>query len=95
MIIELLADHDDRFASALQALEGFAQYMVKGRYVQETIVREIVDKSQKATALLEEIRNQPEELTRVDRMAWESASVTPWRPSETRTSPAPLKCCPR
>ncbi|MDF3313900.1 GvpL/GvpF family gas vesicle protein, partial [Rhodococcus sp. T2V] len=43
--------------------------MVKGRYVQETILREIVDESPKATSLLEEIRDQPEELTRDARMA--------------------------
>ncbi|MDF3313581.1 GvpL/GvpF family gas vesicle protein [Rhodococcus sp. T2V] len=65
----LLADHEDEFASALDKLEGFAQYMVKGRYVQETILREIVDDSPKATSLLEEIRDQPEELTRDARMA--------------------------
>ena len=69
VINELLADHADEFTSALEELEGFAQYMVKGRYVQETIVREIVDESPKATALLEEIRDQPEELTRDARTA--------------------------
>ena len=69
VINELLADHEDEFASALEELEGFAQYMVKGRYVEETILREIIDESPKATALLEEIRDQPEELTRDARMA--------------------------
>lgn len=60
VINELLAEHEDEFAAALNELEGFAQYMVKGRYVEETIVREIVDESPKATALLETIRDQPE-----------------------------------
>ncbi|GAF45373.1 GvpL/GvpF family gas vesicle protein [Rhodococcus wratislaviensis] len=69
VINELLAEHEDEFAAALNELEGFAQYMVKGRYVEETIVREIVDESPKATALLETIRDQPEELTRDARMA--------------------------
>ncbi|SEB31419.1 GvpL/GvpF family gas vesicle protein [Rhodococcus koreensis] len=69
VINELLADHQDEFASALDELEGFAQYMIKGRYVEERIVREIVDESPKATALLESIRGQPEELTRDARMA--------------------------
>ena len=69
VINELLADHADEFTSALEELEGFAQYMVKGRYVEETILLEILDESPKATALLEEIRDQPEELTRDARMA--------------------------
>ena len=69
VINELLADHDDEFASSLAELEGCAQYLVKGRYVQETILREIVDENPKATALLESIRSQPEELTRDARMA--------------------------
>lgn len=69
VINELLADHDDEFATALAELEGCAQYLVKGRYVQETILREIVDENPKATALLESIRSQPEELTRDARMA--------------------------
>ncbi|MFC0449126.1 GvpL/GvpF family gas vesicle protein [Rhodococcus jostii] len=69
VVNELLAEHDDEFASALDELEGFAQYLVKGRYVEETIIGEIVDENPKATALLKSIRDQPEELTRDDRMA--------------------------
>lgn len=69
VINELLADHAGEFTSALDELEGFAQYLVKGRYVEESIVREIVDESPDASALLESIRDQPEELTRDARMA--------------------------
>ncbi|SEB31673.1 GvpL/GvpF family gas vesicle protein [Rhodococcus koreensis] len=69
VINELLADHEDEFTSALHELEGCAQYVVKGRYVEETILREIVDESPRATALLEGIRDKPEELTRDARMA--------------------------
>ncbi|RZL74318.1 MAG: GvpL/GvpF family gas vesicle protein [Rhodococcus sp. (in: high G+C Gram-positive bacteria)] len=69
VINELLAEHEDEFASALDELEGFAQYLVRGRYVEETIIGEIVDENPEATALLESIRDQPEELTRDDRMA--------------------------
>ncbi|CAG7627680.1 hypothetical protein E143388_06982 [Rhodococcus opacus] len=43
--------------------------MIKGRYVEESIVREIVDESPKASALLESIRGQPEERTRDARIA--------------------------
>ena len=69
VVNELLAEHEDEFASALNELEGFAQYMVKGRYVDEAIVREIVDESPEASSLLETIRDQPEELTRDARIA--------------------------
>jgi hypothetical protein len=69
VVNELLAEHEDEFVSALEELEGFAQYLVRGRYVEEAIIREIVDESPKATSLLEAIRDQPEELTRDDRMA--------------------------
>ena len=69
VVNELLAEHEDEFTSALDQLEGHAQYMIKGRYVQETILREIIDESPKATTLLETIRSQPEELTQDARMA--------------------------
>ncbi|OUS83111.1 GvpL/GvpF family gas vesicle protein [Rhodococcus sp. NCIMB 12038] len=69
VINELLAEHDDEFASALDELEGFAQYLVRGRYVEETIIREIVEENPKASTLLESIRDQPEELTRDARTA--------------------------
>ncbi len=69
VINELLAEHEDEFAAALNELEGFAQYLVRGRYVEEAIVREIVDENPKATSLLKSIRDQPEELSRDDRMA--------------------------
>lgn len=69
VINELLADHDEEFASALEELEGCAQYLVRGRYVEETIIREIVEEEPKASALLESIRDQPGELTRDARTA--------------------------
>jgi hypothetical protein len=69
VVNELLAEHHDEFASALDELEGFAQYMIKGRYVEESIVQEIVDENPKASALLESIRGRPEELTHDARIA--------------------------
>ncbi|MFC9553932.1 GvpL/GvpF family gas vesicle protein [Rhodococcus sp. NPDC056960] len=69
VINELLAEHENEFSSALEALEGCAQYLVRGRYVEEAIIREIVDENPKATSLLESLREQPEELTRDARMA--------------------------
>ncbi|WP_225929091.1 GvpL/GvpF family gas vesicle protein [Rhodococcus opacus] len=60
VINEFLAEHEEKFASALHELEGCAQYLVRGRYVEETITREIVDEIPEATRLLESIRDQPE-----------------------------------
>jgi hypothetical protein len=45
VINELLADHEDEFVSALNELEGCAQYVVQGRYVEETILLAIFDES--------------------------------------------------
>ena len=89
VIRELLAEHHDEFASALNELEGFAQYMIKGRYVEESIVREIVDESPEASALLETIRDQPEELTRDARIALGELighSLEDTRETDTRTT---------
>ncbi|MCJ0902588.1 GvpL/GvpF family gas vesicle protein [Rhodococcus sp. ARC_M6] len=66
---ELLAAHADEFAAALQELEGRAQYVVKGRYVEQAILREVIDESEQAAQLLGAIRDQPEESTRDARMA--------------------------
>ncbi|QSE89875.1 GvpL/GvpF family gas vesicle protein [Rhodococcus pseudokoreensis] len=60
VINELLAEHEEKFASALHELEGCAQYLVRGRCVEETITREIVDEIPEATRLPESIRDQPE-----------------------------------
>ena len=39
---ELLEGNEDELASALDQLEGLAQYVVKGRYVEKTILQEIL-----------------------------------------------------
>jgi hypothetical protein len=66
---ELLAEHHDEFAAALHELEGRAQYVVKGRYVQQAILSEILEESQEAAQLREQIRDQPEDATRNERIA--------------------------
>ncbi|MGW4334055.1 GvpL/GvpF family gas vesicle protein [Rhodococcus koreensis] len=66
---ELLEAHADEFAAALKELEGRAQYVVKGRYVEEAILREIIEENRQAGELVEAIRDQPEEATRDARMA--------------------------
>jgi hypothetical protein len=61
---ELLREHHDEFAQALSALEGHAQYIVRGRYDEEAIIAEVVSESDQARALLEDIRSKPDEASR-------------------------------
>ncbi|HZA09829.1 GvpL/GvpF family gas vesicle protein [Mycobacterium sp.] len=66
---ELLREHHDEFAQALSALEGSAEYIVKGRYDEEALLVEVLSESERARALLEDIRNKPEELSRNSQIA--------------------------
>ncbi|QSE77779.1 GvpL/GvpF family gas vesicle protein [Rhodococcus koreensis] len=66
---ELLSAHADEFAAALQQLEGKAQYVVKGRYVEQVILREILDENEQAAQLRDEIRDKSEAAGRQARMA--------------------------
>ncbi|MBC2638223.1 MULTISPECIES: GvpL/GvpF family gas vesicle protein [unclassified Rhodococcus (in: high G+C Gram-positive bacteria)] len=66
---ELLSAHADEFASALDQLAGKAQYIVKGRYVEKAILREIIDESEEAAQLRDAIRDKSEDAGRDARMA--------------------------
>ncbi|MFZ2173194.1 MAG: GvpL/GvpF family gas vesicle protein [Rhodococcus sp. (in: high G+C Gram-positive bacteria)] len=66
---ELLAEHEEQFAAALKELEGHAQYVVKGRYVENAILAEILAENEDAERLRQEIRDKPEDATRDARMA--------------------------
>jgi hypothetical protein len=54
---ELLEPHYAEFSAALQELEGYQEYIVKGRYVQETILREILAEDPQAAALAAQTRD--------------------------------------
>ncbi|MFE5704216.1 GvpL/GvpF family gas vesicle protein [Rhodococcus koreensis] len=66
---ELLTAHADEFAAAMEELEGKAQYVVKGRYVEHAILWEVIGENERASALRDTIRDQPEATTRDARMA--------------------------
>ena len=66
---ELLAAHEDEFRVALEELEGRAQFVISGRYVEDTILRELLDENAEAARLGEEIRGKPEDATRNARIA--------------------------
>jgi hypothetical protein len=52
----LLAPHEQEFAAALAALEGRAEYVIKGRYAEQAVLREVLKDNPQAARLWEEIR---------------------------------------
>ncbi|MEV3965851.1 GvpL/GvpF family gas vesicle protein [Nocardia sp. NPDC050193] len=65
---ELLAPNHDQFRSALDDLEGRAQYVIRGRYTENTVLQEILDENADAARLRAEIRDKPEDATRNERI---------------------------
>lgn len=66
---ELLRAHHDEFARALAALEGHAEYIVKGRFVEQRFLAELLSENEQARVLRDDIANKPEEASRNSRMA--------------------------
>ena len=65
---ELLDAHYDEFSAALEQLEGHAEYVVKGRYVQDALLREVLTQNPQAAQLGDQIRGADENATRELRM---------------------------
>jgi hypothetical protein len=68
VVDELLAPRQARFAAALAALEGRAQFTVKARYVEETVLREVVEQEPLIAELRERLRGRPDEATWYERI---------------------------
>ena len=66
---ELLREHHDEFAQALKALEGHAEYVVKGRYDEEAFLTQLLSESKQARQLSDDIRNKSEDASRNSRIA--------------------------
>lgn len=66
---ELLAAHHDEFRSALDQLDGHAEYVIKGRYDERAVLDEVLSSSEEAAGLREAIRGKPEDATRNKRLA--------------------------
>ncbi|TDD09382.1 GvpL/GvpF family gas vesicle protein [Nonomuraea deserti] len=64
VVEELLAPHHDEFHAALDELEGRAQYVIKGRYVERAVLTEIMEERPDLAELREQLKDQPEEATR-------------------------------
>ena len=65
---ELLDPHHDEFAAALRELEGHAEYVVKGRYVEDSVLREVLSEDPAAARLGDQIRGADPDATRELRM---------------------------
>jgi hypothetical protein len=61
---ELLQPFHDEFSAALEQLDGVAEYVVKGRYVEPRILEEVLSENPRAERLREEIRDQDPDATR-------------------------------
>lgn len=66
---ELLESNHDKLHAVLDELEGRAQFVIKGRYVENAILRELLDESPEAARLREQIRGKSEDATRNERIA--------------------------
>jgi hypothetical protein len=53
---ELLAPHEQEFVAALAALEGRAEFVIKGRYVGQVVLRELLAEDPQAARLWDQIR---------------------------------------
>jgi hypothetical protein len=62
-VADLLAEHYDVLSGALNELEGRVEYLVRGRYVEQTLLSEVLAENGEAAGLREQIRGQPEEAT--------------------------------
>ena len=54
---DLLAANQDEFDDALQELEGRAQFVVKGRYVEQAILTEVLSENRQAARLADKLRD--------------------------------------
>lgn len=63
IVRELLTPRHDEFRAALAEFEGRTEYVVKGRYDEQTVLREVLAEQPEAARLREEIRDRPEEAT--------------------------------
>jgi Gas vesicle synthesis protein GvpL/GvpF len=61
---ELLEEHRDELAGALEELDGLAEYVVKGRYVEQAILNEVLTENNNAARLRDQMRGADPDATR-------------------------------
>jgi hypothetical protein len=85
---ELLGPHYDEFSSALRQLDGHAEYVVQGRYVESTVLSEVLAENPEAVRLSKQIRGLDPDASRDQRMRLGeivAAGVEARREADTRT----------
>jgi hypothetical protein len=65
---ELLQPHRDEFATALSKLEDRVEYVIRGRYDEQAILREVLQENELAARLAEQIRGAQPDATRAPRI---------------------------
>jgi hypothetical protein len=65
---ELLADHYDELVAALEDLKGRAEFVVRGRYVQDVVLTEVLRENPEAARLAADIRGKDSTLTMNERI---------------------------
>lgn len=65
---ELLGPHYDEFAAALEQLDGHAEYVVKGRYVENEVLAQVLGQNPQAAQLADQVRDADPDVTRDQRI---------------------------
>ena len=76
VVDELLAPHQEHFVEALARLDGLVQFTLKGRYVQDAVLREIAEADEEIMVLRERVRDLPEDASYYDRIRLGELVVT-------------------
>jgi hypothetical protein len=95
---ELLAPHEADFAAALHQLEGRAEFIVKSRYHEQAILREVLSEDPGAAELAEQTRGEDEDATRDARIQLGEMinnAITAKREEDTRAIGDALASCVR
>lgn len=66
---ELLAKNHDGFLTALREFDGKAEFVVKGRYREQVVLREVLDENEQARKLRADLAGTDEMATRDQRIA--------------------------
>jgi hypothetical protein len=68
VVEELLEPHHDKFLEILAGLANRVQYTLKGRYLEDTVLREVLDSDEEIRALREKVHELPEDASYYDRV---------------------------
>jgi hypothetical protein len=68
VVEELLAPHQDHFLAVLDDLEGRVQYTLKGRYVEDAVLSEVLQANAEIRSLQDKISELPEDASYYDRV---------------------------